>query len=182
MEDANPCADSFGEFPKDKFKNVLHYIIHNTGHINNVGKTVLFKVLYFTDFNYYELFEEKLTGETYLKYPFGPAPCDFDEVVFELELEGAIRETEYGYGTYRQIKFFSNTEPDISKLSRDELDFIDKTIDSYSRFSAKEVSELSHHDAPYIAAEDFEELDYEMVFYRTSELSVRNYDDEDGSY
>jgi uncharacterized phage-associated protein len=103
-------------------------------------------------------------------------------VILELEGEGMIRETEYGYGTYRQIKFFSNTEPDISELSRDELDFIDKTIDTYSSFSAKQVSEYSHNDAPYIAAEDFEELDYEMVFYRTSELSVRNYDDEDDSY
>jgi len=182
MENANPCMDSLGEFSKDKFKNVLHYIIHSTGHINNVGKTVLFKILYFTDFNYYELFEEKLTGETYLKYPYGPAPCDFDDVVFELELNEAIRETEYGYGVYRQIKFFSNTEPDISELTKDELDFIDKTIDTYSRFSAKQISEYSHNDAPYIAAEDFEELDYEMVFYRTSELSIRDYDDEDDSY
>lgn len=182
MENGNPCTDSLEEFSTEKFKQVLHYIIHNTEHINNVGKTVLFKILYFTDFNYYELFEEKLTGETYLKYPFGPAPCDFDEVVFELEFEEAIRETECDYGTYRQIKFFSNTEPDISKLSKDELNFIDKTIDTYSRYSAKQVSEYSHNDVPYIAAEDFQELDYEMVFYRTSELSVRNYDDENDSY
>ena len=77
-----------GEFSEDKFKNLLHYIIHNTGHISNIGKTVLFKILYLTDFNYYELFEEKLSGETYLKYPFGPAPCDFDKVVLELKSDG----------------------------------------------------------------------------------------------
>ena len=55
----------------DKFKQVLHYVIHKTGSIENVGKTVLFKILYFTDFNYYEMFEEKLTGESYRKIPRG---------------------------------------------------------------------------------------------------------------
>jgi len=31
----------------------------------NVGETMLYKLLYFVDFNYYELFESSLTGEAY---------------------------------------------------------------------------------------------------------------------
>lgn len=168
------------KFSTDKFKQVLHYVIHKTGHINNVGKTVLYKILYFTDFNYYELFEENLTGEVYVKYPYGPAPQDFDDVVSALEHENSISETERDYSGLPQIKYTSNTEPDTSKLSKEELAFVDESIAKYSRFNATKISDHSHRDTPYMAAEDFEELDYEMVFYRTSDLSVREYpvDDE----
>jgi hypothetical protein len=76
-----PYSGSSESLDIEKFKRVLHYVIHKTSSIDNVGKTVLYKILYFTDFNYYEMFEEKLTGETYLKYPFGPAPRDFDAVL-----------------------------------------------------------------------------------------------------
>ena len=163
----------------DKFKQVLHYVIHKTSNISNVGKTVLYKILYFTDFNYYELFEEKLTGEAYIRYPLGPAPQDFEKITHMMEQENLITETERYYSGRTQIKYKSNSEPDTSKLNQDELDFIDQSIEKYSCFSAREISDHSHLDTPYIAAEDFKEIDYEMVFYRTSELSVREYSEDD---
>ena len=174
-----PCKES-SDFDLEKFKQFLHYIIYKTSGIPNVGKTVLFKILYFTDFNYYELFEEKLSGETYLKYPYGPGPCDFDGVIHELKTEGLVTETLANF-KYTQRKFKSTIEPDTSKFTKEELEFIDKSIDTYSVFNATKISEHSHKDTPYIVAEDFEELDYELVFYREPELSVRVYDGEDGS-
>lgn len=47
----------------DKMEQVLHYIIHEVGHLPQVGKTVLFKLLYSCDLDYYEMHEEILTGE-----------------------------------------------------------------------------------------------------------------------
>ena len=46
-------TDDKMEFNKEKFKNVLHYIVYKCGLKNNVGRTVLHKLLYFSDFNYY---------------------------------------------------------------------------------------------------------------------------------
>ncbi len=174
-----PCKES-SDFDIEKFKQFLQYVIHKTSSISNVGKTVLYKILYFTDFNYYELFEEKLSGETYSKYPYGPAPCDFEKVIHELKTEGLIKETSINYG-YPQIKITSTIEPDTSKFTKGELEFIDKSIDNYSSFNAKKITEHSHKDTPYIVAEDFEELDYELVFYRGPEHSVRVYDGVDDS-
>ena len=48
-----------------KFKNVLLYILERCAGKPNVGETVLYKLLYFSDFNYYELYEEHLTGAKY---------------------------------------------------------------------------------------------------------------------
>ncbi|MDP2159471.1 MAG: helix-turn-helix domain-containing protein, partial [Flavobacterium sp.] len=51
----------------DKFNVVLKYILKKVGGKPNVGMTVLYKLLYFIDFDYYEKYEEQLMGLTYLK-------------------------------------------------------------------------------------------------------------------
>lgn len=175
-----PYDGSSESFDIEKFKQVLQYVILKTSSIDSVGKTVLYKILYFIDFNYYELFEEKLTGETYLKYPYGPAPRDFDDVISELKDDRLIEEKKWTEGRYSRIKYLSILEPDTSRISKEELNFIDENIDMYAHFNATQISEHSHKDIPYLVAEDFEELDYELVFYRDTELSVRIYDDVNG--
>ncbi|MCX6717225.1 MAG: helix-turn-helix transcriptional regulator, partial [Candidatus Taylorbacteria bacterium] len=44
----------------EKFKEVLLYILSRVGGKPNVGETVLYKLLYFIDFDFYEKFEEQL--------------------------------------------------------------------------------------------------------------------------
>ena len=51
----------------DRFREVLLYILGKVGSKPNVGETVIYKLLYFIDFNYYEKYEEQLIGATYLK-------------------------------------------------------------------------------------------------------------------
>jgi hypothetical protein len=90
-----------------KFKQVFHYIIHNCGCAPNVGKTVLWKILSFSDFDFYELYEKHLTGETYFKLPHGPAPGDFDAAISELTIEGKVEAVESRFGKYDQKRFLS---------------------------------------------------------------------------
>lgn len=158
-----------------KFKQVLHYIIHNCGCAPNVGKTVLWKILYFSDFDYYELFEEHLTGETYLKLPHGPAPGDFDAAIAELIDEGKVECVDSKFGKYDQKRFLSCDKPDVSLLSATELQHIENTISKYSHMNASQVSALSHADLPYIATKDNSPIKYELVFYRDPQMSVREY-------
>lgn len=51
----------------EKFKQALLYITQKIGALPNVGQTVLYKILYFCDFDYYEKFEEQLIGARYIK-------------------------------------------------------------------------------------------------------------------
>ena len=55
----------------EKFKQVFLYILKKVGAKPNVGQTVLYKLLYFIDFDYYELFETQLMGLKYIKNTFG---------------------------------------------------------------------------------------------------------------
>lgn len=81
----------------NKFKNVLLYILERCAGKPNVGETVLYKLLYFCDFNYYELYEEHLTGARYRKVPYGPVPQKLDTIINQMiEKEQLKRiKTEY---------------------------------------------------------------------------------------
>ena len=164
------------KFNKEKFKTLMHYIIYKCGHKENVGKTVLYKLLYFTDFNYYELHETMITGESYIKWTRGPAPRDFEESKNELISEGKIVEIENTFYNHSQIKYLSLKKPDDNVFNEQELNCINKTIKKLSNKNASEMTAYSHEDMPWMVAEDNEELEPEFVFYRDPEYCVGNYD------
>jgi len=165
-------------FNAEKFKQVLHFFIDRTSSYDNIGKKALYKILYFNDFDYYELFEEKLTGEVYSKLEHGPAPRHFEEIVKELKEEGKIVETKADYYGHTQIRYISQTQPGISLLSADELEHLENTLSRYSKMNGSKIEALSHKDIPWEAAEINKNLDYELVFYRPSDMSVREYPDD----
>jgi hypothetical protein len=62
----------------EKFKQVLLYILQKVGTKPNFDQTVLFHLLYFMDFDYYEHYEEQFMGLKYIKSSSGPIPVDFE--------------------------------------------------------------------------------------------------------
>ena len=160
------------ELDMKKLKAVIHYIVHKCGSAENVGKTVLYKILYFSDFDFFEKYEKSITGEAYAKLPFGPAPRDFNISVMQLKKEFKIKEIEAVYGGQKQIKYISLQEPENSPLTADEIKIIDKTIQKISGMTASQSSSYSHGDMPWKSAKDGDNLDYEMVFYRNNTYSV----------
>lgn len=166
------------KFNKDKFKQVLLYVLEKCGGKPNVGETVIYKLLYFIDFNFYEIYEEYLTGESYRRITHGPAPCHFHEIVNEMVGNGDIKKitSEY-YGKY-QKKYLPQINPDLSKLNGQEIGIINNAIDRLSSLNARAIEDYSHEDIPYETAEEKEIIDYETVFYRRPSYSARNYPDE----
>ena len=159
------------KYNKKKSLEVLHYLIEKVGSRANVGKTVLYKLLYFSDFGFFELYEKYLIGETYKKYEHGPVPCHFDDVVKELEETKKIKSVKSKFFGYGQHKYISLKEPELNSLSAQELRVIDRVIERFGDLSASKISDLSHKDIPWEATEDNEIIDYKLVFYREPELS-----------
>ena len=153
------------------------YILKKIGGKPNVGQTVLYKLLYFIDFDYYELHEEQLMGLKYIKNTYGPTPVDFKKLIIEMEKNGELTEAKTKFFTKDMTKYLPIKEPDMSLLSAQELTHIDKELEKYSDKTAKELSELSHKDVPWIGTKDKEIIPYEAVFYRNDETSVRGYND-----
>ncbi len=161
-----------------KFKEVLLYVLEKVGSKSNVGMTVLYKLLYFIDFDYYEKFEEQLVGATYIKNHFGPTPVEFKKIVESMELKGELETVKSKYFLHEQTKYLPRREPDISVLNAKEIKHIDEVLSRLSDKSAKELSDYSHLDIPWLGTKDGKVIKYESVFYRTPETSVRIYADD----
>ena len=110
------------DFDKDKFKMVLHHIIYKCGFRNTVGRTVLHKLLYFSDFNYYKEFNQSITNESYVKKERGPVP-----IHFEMAIEELVEENKISLGKRRlpcgkiMNRYFSLKGPEIDLKNAFEI-------------------------------------------------------------
>ena len=140
------------EFDKDKFKNVLHFIIYKCGFRNTVGRTVIHKLLYFSDFNYYKEFNQSITNESYIRKERGPVPIHFEMAIDEL-----VEENKISLGKRRlpcgkiMNRYFSLKGPEID-----------------SHLNGKQIGEYSLSDYPVKKTEDEEIIEYELVLSRES--------------
>ena len=159
----------------EKFKEVLLYILNKVGSKPNIGETVLYKLLYFTDFDFYEKYEEQLIGATYIKNHYGPTPVEFEKIVAEI-MDKEIIKVKSKYYDYPQRKYLPLRKADLSKLRANEIEVIDKVLDKLSDMNANQISDYSHNDVPWLTTEDNEVIEYESVFYRTPIYSVREYE------
>ncbi|MBK8847500.1 MAG: DUF4065 domain-containing protein [Bacteroidetes bacterium] len=162
----------------NKFKNVLLYILERCAGKPNVGETVLYKLLYFSDFNYYELYEEHLTGAKYRKLPYGPVPQKIDTIIGQMMEKGLMQRIKTEYYDKMQTRYIPLVKADLTELKASEKEMIDKVIEQMSDWSASAISSYSHKDMPWIASKEGEEINYELAFYRDAPFSVRNYGDE----
>ncbi len=166
--------------PQEKieiFKEVLLYILNKIGGRPNVGQTVIYKLLYFIDFDFYELYEKQLIGAKYMHNHFGPTPVGFSEIIKQMIANKDLEQVKSDYFTYPQTKYLALRSADLAKIGDAlAIKHIDKEIERLADLSANELTALSHQDVPWITAQQGEVLDYEAVFYRTKETSQRAYD------
>jgi transcriptional regulator with XRE-family HTH domain len=161
-----------------KFKNTLLYILERCAGKPNVGETVLYKLLYFSDFNYYELYETHLTGATYRKLPYGPVPQKLDPIIRQMIEDGQIQRIKTEYHGHVQTRYLPLKKADLTQLKASETEVIDRVIEQMSDWSAVALSNYSHKDMPWLASKEGDVMNYELVFYRETPFSVRNYSDE----
>lgn len=162
----------------EKFKEVLLYILNKIGSKPNIGETVLYKLLYFIDFNFYERYEEQLIGATYIKNQYGPTPIEFKKIVKEMEGKDLVMIRDK-YFQYPQTKYLPLRKPDLTKLKANETETIDAVLEKLSDMNATQISEYSHNDIPWLTTDDGDIIDYEAVFYRTPMYSERSYSEEE---
>lgn len=169
------------KFYEDKFKQLLLYILQKCGGKPNVGETVLYKLLYFCDFDYFELCEKPLTGMPYKKMQYGPIPhqAAYNPVIKKMTETEEIKivSRPYAGGTI-QTKYVSFIEPDIDVFTPKELETIDRVINRLSDMSARQIEDHVHNDYPWVVHSEGEIIEYESVFGRDGEFAQRDYNAE----
>lgn len=160
----------------DKFREVLLYILEKVGARPHVGEAVIYKLLYFIDFDFYERYEEQLIGAEYIKNRYGPTPVSFRKLVEKMQEEGSMEVVKSSHYQYPQTKYLPVRAPDLSVLRATELEVIDEVLDRLGNMNASQISAHSHKDVPWLVAGENQPLDYESVFYRTPDYSARKSD------
>ena len=160
-----------------KVEQLLLYIFQKVADKPNVGETVLHKLLYFIDFDHYEIHEEPLMGCRYVRNHYGPTVVGLDQWLADMVIRGDIEPVDRIVYEYRQRGYKSLRDPDMSGFSEEQISHVDSVLERLSDMTAKAISDFSHGDYPWMAASDGEILDYEAVFYRDERHSVRDYDE-----
>lgn len=157
-----------------KFKEVLLYILNKVGAKPNIGEAVIYKLLYFIDFDYYERYEEQLIGATYMKNHYGPTPIEFTKLI-EKTLNKDLFRVKDKYFDYPQTKYLPLRKADLSKLMGREIELIDNVLNRISDMNAAQISDFAHNDVPWLTTDEGGIIEYESVFYRTPPYSAREY-------
>lgn len=159
-----------------KFKNILLYILERCAGKPNVGEAVLHKMLYFCDFNHYELYETHLSGAKYRKQAFGPVPEEMDAVIKQMLDDAQLQRVKTIYRGCPQIRYLPLEKADLTLWKASEKEVIDRVVDQMSDWSAEVISKYAHKDLPWEVTEDGKDVSYELAFYRVLPYSVRSYE------
>lgn len=153
---------------EEKYKNVILYLSKKIGQDGVRGKKKMYKLLYFIDFDFFEKYERPITGDIYHKLQMGPAPSYFDAIAQGLKEEGRLQigtsKTGNGYNDAYVYKALDNPSDDA--FTPEEKAMIDRVIKIYGGKTGKQLEDLTHREAPYLAVDEGEEMPLELAHYR----------------
>jgi hypothetical protein len=158
-------------FDREKYIDLIMYVISQCHQKPNFGKTVLCSILYFIDFNYYELYGELMTNETYIKSKRGIKPVHFSEITKELISKKSIffRKEPYYSRTIHRYYLIIIPSP---KFSQKELEIINYSIRKLCNENATTITKYAKNDPPISIADFGDEIDFRYVFSRNNEYSL----------
>ena len=178
-EEKDDVRISIPEVKIDKFKEVLLYILDKIWAKPNFCVTVLHKILYFCDFDYYETYEEFFVGGKYIKNDFWPTSKELIKIVSDMKnhKEIDIEKKKFSSGN-EGIVYKPLRKADLTKITGAEKEVLDNVLSRLWDMSSNKIKEYSHGDLPWYMTPDKKEIPYESVFYRTAQYSVRDYPEE----
>ena len=160
-------------FKREKYIDLILYILSKANPKPSFGKTMLCSLLYFIDFNHYELYGELLTNETYIKSKRGIKPLHFREVTQELISKNHLFFRKEPYYNRVIYKYYPTIIPNI-KFTSQELELINYSITKLANNNASSITRYAIKDPPIIIADFGEEIDFRYVFSRNNEYSILN--------
>ena len=164
-------------FVEDKLRNTLLYILETCGGKPNLGETVLYKLLYFIDFDQYDKYGKSVTGLSYVHQQFGPVPLQtqYRNVVDNMKDEQELKIFFQEYYGKKQKRYVALRNHTLGILSEEEKGTIISVINRLSDMSATEIADYAHLDIPWKITNNKEVISYNLVFDREPPFSRRNH-------
>jgi uncharacterized phage-associated protein len=141
---------------EQKILNGIKYFIIKT---KNVGRTKLFKLLYFLDFMHFKKYGTSVTGYEYYTFSFGPVPQKLYNQMKDNNLPASFKEhlvcieekMDNEEDDYKQFKFkLKNKKIDLEWFSPNELEILEQVAFIFKDVPAKSMTEITHlHNSPW---------------------------------
>ena len=149
---------------KEELKELIWYIAAN--HPKRLMQTKLWKLCFFSEADFFERFDERLTKTTYIKNNYGPTP---DWKLAKQALEELIKE---GSLVLVDDEYIRAGEKNLKHLDAKKQQSIDNTCSKYAELNVNEIVHLSHQDPAYVMGEHNRPIKFENVHYRSDEEDV----------
>lgn len=164
------------KFESEKLRELILYILSKCGGKPNFGETVLYKLLYFMDFDAYEAMGKSITGMNYIHQKFGPIPQlkQYQFVIQNMRNNQEIKVFNQDYYGMTQKRYVALKDYKIDIFSIKEKELVDRVLTRLSDMSARQIEEYVHGDAPWNSTKDNEIIPYDLVVYR--ELPYAQFD------
>jgi hypothetical protein len=134
------------------------------------GKTKLNKILWRADFTAFHERGVPVTGRAYQRIQYGPAPVEMAPLLGEMLNRGLIRiECIPTRGGILEQRIYCESEPNLTYFSRDDISYIDASIEYYWDKTATETSDDSHGVAWKTRA-DGDAMPYELAYLSDGEI------------
>ena len=130
-------------FNETKFRELVLYAASRCWNLPYYGKTKLYKILFYSDFDSYKLRGQSITGTEYLAWEHGPVPDGQQRRMIESGMSGDLVLQTLG----KEQRYIPLREPDKDVFSGEEMDIINAAIDKVKDDTADGVSKRSHADS-----------------------------------
>lgn len=146
-----------------KFKALVHYICKQCHDPEKLAWVKLHKILWYSDSDHYIKTREPITGETYIKKPYGEFSTHLGSVVNELVAEGKLYVGEADYHNYNKGEFVAKGEVDTSLFTERELRIVNEWTKTISEdHSSTSISDKSHKIVYHLATLE-QEIPYQAL-------------------
>lgn len=149
-----------------KLEQALRYFIQHVPASEPSTNSAMVALMYFAEFQFYELYEVHFCGVSFQRVPHGLAASEVAEALFQIRQTLGIEDALSGPG-------FKSLKPDLRAFNGAEYEVLRAVIDRFGAFDASALMELVKRDLPWEATQDGANLDYELAWYREFPFSAK---------
>jgi len=160
---------------EEKYRNAILYFAQ---HARYVGRTKLWKLLYYLDFDHYELYLASVTGEQYLRWENGPVPSGGLKMLNRMEAAGEIavvsEATRQGNAIF---KVYAVHPCDRTVFADSEWQMLQTVARKWRHHTAREMVAAAHGEPPWQQTKPNDVIDYALALERDRDVSSDEFSD-----
>jgi uncharacterized phage-associated protein/transcriptional regulator with XRE-family HTH domain len=154
------AANGYAPQSLERLRALLLFYISS---FHGVYNTKMNKLLFYTDFYHYRQYGQAISGLRYHAIQFGPVPARWDKVY---ALVDDVEQELIAFDSSRMgTKLVSSQKPDLTCLTSQEVETLQKVAQRFKNSSSKEISATSHDEEAWIHFVGKKEyIDFNMAF------------------